>query len=491
MAIVDLQKNCLAGVLSAWETQDIARVRLQKITAELSEQHFQGEYYRVWQMLSYYGYVIDGVPAPSRFKEAIDNARNLAVPEKVRLNEHFASLASIDVSDIDFSISIVRLKEQQESDKMDEILRTAVAIQNGIYTHKGKELSGYQDSKEYLLEQLPSADGPMLDVTSRLEGDINTLEDANAIIDSYRRAQTEDSYGITTGLADLDLHIGGLSKGDIMLIAGFTSVGKSKVAQNIAYHVCYNLGKNVVFGTNEVTREQVHRTMVVRHSHNDVFQGKNPLRYLDVKRGHLEQYDEEFLREVVVDMQKPVDDSGNRRYGRMYIFQMPSRSTVDYVRNVLQRVKRNFDVDLVVIDYLGLMSSQGRRDSRREELDDLLVGAKRLAVEVQVPIVSPWQISRMAWNEARDKQRNNSRDLYTRASLSDTSQAEKTSDIIISLFKPNDADGGYDSSRNNVLRCQVLKNRDGEVGGDFDLTTDFATGMVRSEQVYDDRDGDF
>ena len=498
MALEDLQKDCLAGVLSAWDSEDVGRERFQKLTTELSGEHFQGEYYRVWEMLSYYGYAIDAVPSPDNFKEAIDKARNLSVPEKVRLIDHFDALSGEKYTDMNFAWSVARLHEQFEEDKFDSVLRTALAIQNGIQTHKGQELSGFRDSRDYLLENLQSAGDTLLDAERRMEGDVNSAEDANAIIDRYLNVKKEGVSGIPTGLADLDLFIGGVNPGDMMLIAGFTSVGKSKVAQNIAYNACYNLGKNVVFGVNEVTREQTRLVMAVRHSHHDRFSGRRPLRYLDVKRGDLEHDDEEFLREVVMDMSRPVNEDGSRKHGRMFIFQMPSHSNIDYVRNMMNRVKRNFDIDLLVIDYLGLMSPPGgRRTSKREETDELLVSAKRLAIEMNVPLVSPWQISREAWNIASGNIRNQqgervpATNRYTRASLSDTSQAEKTSDIIVSLFKANDADGGSDAGRDNLLRCQILKNRDGDVGMQFDLITDFATGWVGSGLQYDEVDDTF
>jgi hypothetical protein len=97
---------------------------------------------------------------------------------------------------------------------------------------------------------------------------------------------------------------------------------------------------------------------------------------------------------------------------------------------------------------------------------------KRLAVEYGIPILSPWQVSREAWRDAQKSSK------YTKAALADTSQAERASDIIISLLK-SDEDP-------NVLKCQVLKNRNGAADMEFDLYTDFPTSLVSSQRAHHD-----
>lgn len=238
-----------------------------------------------------------------------------------------------------------------------------------------------------------------------------------------------------------------------------TSEGKSKVAYNIAHHACYMQGKNVVFAANEATRDQVRLNLVSRHSHHPRFGLERGLRYSDIRFGSLSKDDEEVLKLVLQDMRHGTD------HGRMYVVQLPYRATLDNIADVIARQSKVYPIDLVIIDYLGLFSSS-RRASRREELEDVLSTSKRLAVDKNLPIISPWQMSREAWREAVRV------GYYTRAALADTSRAEKDSDLIVSLLKPEDAP--------NTLKCQILKNRNGEAGIDFTLHTDFSTCYVTS-----------
>ena len=117
-----------------------------------------------------------------------------------------------------------------------------------------------------------------------------------------------------------------------------------------------------------------------------------------------------------------------------------------------------------MVDYLGLVHSETARRSRREELDDMLVRVKQLAVNERIPVVSPWQISREGFERGRQLAGE-----FTLNSLADTSQTERSADVVLTIYYEDDE-----------LNCQILKNRDGETG-DFTLTTDFKTSRVTSE----------
>lgn len=108
----------------------------------------------------------------------------------------------------------------------------------------------------------------------------------------------------------------------------------------------------------------------------------------------------------------------------------------------------NNPLDLLMVDSLNLLSPLSKRGNEREEYNDTLKRAKALATELALPLVSPWQITRTAFQAAA------SSNTYQLASLSDTSEAEKSASQIITLLRP-DAD---DSS----VVAQVLKSRMGE-----------------------------
>ena len=456
-----LQLRCLAGCCLPPDEQYLAVERFLRIQDELTDDHFAGVFYRCWKLISVYFPLLEGIPPLDSLKEMAGSARDISLPDRVELAEKFEELFDEEITPLMFSMSLLRLKEEYRFVKYNRVLDESKTILNG----RSGSLQGYDDSRVYLQDALSDLlEDPALS-SANLGGDINTTEDAQDVLRQYMDAKNGGMRGVKTGFRDFDSIIGGLFPGDIMLVAGYTSEGKSKVSMNIAYNVCYEQGGNVLFATSESTRDAVRRGFIVRHSyHNDRFVGMNPLRYNAVKFGTLSPDGEAALKQVVADMRMAEDSEGNRRHGIMDVCFFPSNSTANYIAELVRSRQRQWDsVDLVVVDYLGLMSSASKRTTRREELDDVLVQSKRLAVELNVPILSPWQVSRSAWVQAQEAKQ------YTKAALSDTSQAEKTSDVVLSILQMDEP---------NKLKCQILKARDGEVGAEFELHTDFASNYV-------------
>ena len=460
--IEDLQYNVIAGILSAHADQAKAVERMQHILDNLQEKHFNGKLLRCWQIVAYYFDRLAVIPPHVSFKEIINSSTSLSLTDRVELGELFDAFFTTEISDPLFAISVARLAERVRDFEYSRILSDGLAILNGERGAPDSPLAAYDESRMHVEERLGELD---LDVapTITLEGDIN--DEVLEVLQDYIDIKTNDETGILSGFEDLDSTVGGLFPGSVMLVAGYTSEGKSMIAKNMAYHAAYEMNKNVLFGAVEETRAQVRRTMVVRHSHNERFNGMDPLRYNALKWGRLSLEAEEMLQLVLNDMRTVHDDDGNRRHGRMDIFQLPSHSSIQYVERYIRRKQQTYPVDLVVIDYLGLLAS-ARRQTKREEQDDMLIQTKRMANELQIPVLSPWQISRTAWTEAKQT------GSYTKSSLSDTSQAEKTSDVILSILALDEP---------NTLQCQILKNRDGSAGGDFRLSTDFATCLISAE----------
>ena len=462
-ALSDLQKVCLASLLV--EDEDKARLRMQELLVKCQDRHFHGDYFRLWRVIARYYPILDAVPPVESLREIITNSKELNVLTKDELLKNLDELVAEDISDILFQISVRRLGEYWQENEFQEMLAVASDILNGSVTIKNDVFAGYEDARAYISDHLNDLDSDLHVPTQ--EGDINA--EVADVLRRYVSAKNGENQGILTGLADLDDVTGGLRPGDLMLIGGYTSEGKSKLSLNMAYSACYEQCKNVVYGVNETTREQVQLGMTVRHSHNARFGGATPLRYSAVDRGKLTADGEDMLKQVLLDMRTDRDEDDNRRHGHMEVFQMPSRVSLDYVRHVILKRQRSYPVDLVVVDYLGLMSS-GRRESRREELDDLLVQAKRMAVELQVPIISPWQISRVAWEAAQHT------GAYTKSALGETAQTERASDILLTILAMEEQ---------NKLKCQILKNRNGEAGAEFELFTNWASSYVSSDNALD------
>lgn len=176
-------------------------------------------------------------------------------------------------------------------------------------------------------------------------------------------------------------------------------------------------GKNVLMFTTETTREEMEIRIIARHSREPKFKVPGGLDSHEIMSGTLSSENKEALREVLKDF-KSVDG------GRLFMVQMPANGSVDYVYTKANQYNRKAPIDIILIDSINLLRASRRYDSKREMLEDMLQAFKRFASSFDngrgVAIVSPWQMSRAAWKEASD-----AGGVYTLASLSDTSEAEK------------------------------------------------------------------
>lgn len=229
-------------------------------------------------------------------------------------------------------------------------------------------------------------------------------------------------------------------------ITGFTAEGKTTECINVAYNAMLN-GQNVFFGTAETLREQVRRRLICRHSIHSKFNSPRGIAGDALKKGELNVDEEKLLQDVV-------DDLANcPSYGKFKIAQIPKRCTVDYFSALLAKYETEFHIHVAVWDELRLAGVGYRRSSRREELNDIITDAKQMAVAhkhlddtVGLLLLAPYQVSRAHWQEAVRT------GFYTKDCLSETSEAEKTADLIWSHLQMPET---------RELRCQVLKYRDG------------------------------
>jgi DnaB-like helicase C terminal domain len=458
----DLQKLIIAGLVTADPEEVASRYRFAN--AKLRDYWFDGIYEPIWRTIKQFYQMTGAMPDRGYFEEMLAKRTDMNLSRKVEYSAAFEEILEQNVDLGKFRFNVVTLGERWRRDALSEALRSALQINLGSLVADDTAKAGYDDAIEYLAENLNIIQETKDDQLS--EGNITT--EAADLLQEYQSAKGGQEDGILTGYAPIDKVTNGIHPGELMLIAGFTGEGKSQTTYNIAYKAAFEQGKNVLFGSAEVSRNEVRRHIAVRHSHNPKFGLDGGLNYKRVKDGTLTSDEELIYFDVLSDM-----DTGT--YGELYLFPVPHRERVAYVENKLQSKSRDLHVDLVVIDYLGLLGSNTRRPTRREELNDILISAKRMATDAHggdgVAVLSPWQISRTAWENAQETL------TYTKTALAETAEAERSPDIVISLLRPSD------SSRSQ-LKCQILKNRDGAEGINFDLYTDFTTCLVTDEELY-------
>lgn len=294
------------------------------------------------------------------------------------------------------------------------------------------------------------------------------------LMEDYAKVKTDRlagrTIGIKTGVEEIDRKVGGFQPGELVLVIGYSSDGKSSFAVQCAWSAAIEQGKNVVFLTTETLRNQIRRKILSRHSKLPQFGLPDGLNSWDLKSGTLTEDQEHRYQDVVRDLTK------NPAYGHLYVAQVPRAATLASIDMRLHRIQRQFSIDFIVLDYLALLTSELRRVTTREELALLLKGAKLLSVNFDngrgVPFLTPWQVNR----ESRDRAEQDGR--YSLQSTSETSEATNSPDIILSMLAKAE-----NHSRFTDVTMQVLKYRDGETANGIVVETDYATSYFRSRTV--------
>ncbi len=221
--------------------------------------------------------------------------------------------------------------------------------------------------------------------------------------------------GITTGFIDLDKWIGGLNRSDLVILAGRPSMGKTALATNIAYNAALAFAKKkdgggrIAFYSLEMSKEQLVTRILSQECH---------IPSERIRRGEIKE--EDFVK--LIDAQKRVSELP------LFIDDTPAL-TVSAVRTRSRKLKRQYGLDLIVIDYLQLL--QGNLDKKNEnrvqEISEITRSLKALAKELDIPILALSQLSRAV--ETRDDKRPQLSDLRESGSI------EQDADVVMFVYR--------------------------------------------------------
>ena len=219
--------------------------------------------------------------------------------------------------------------------------------------------------------------------------------------------------GVPTGLNDLDERLGGLHRSDLVIIAGRPSMGKTALATNIGYYAAKkilddNKKSSIAFFSLEMSSEQLSTRILSEHSR---------IKSNDIRRGKVTE--EEFNRLI--------ETSRNIHDLPLYIDETPA-ITISTLSNRARRIKRLFGLDLIIVDYIQLMTTSSKRyDGRVQEISEITQGLKALAKELSVPVLALSQLSRAV--EQRDDKKPQLSDLRESGSI------EQDADVVMFVFR--------------------------------------------------------
>lgn len=315
----------------------------------------------------------------------------------------------------------------KEKSTLRTLIKSANAISDMAYEETDKVDRVLEQSEQLIFDVSASREkSDIIPIGDILIGSYQTLVD-----NSQNRGGLT---GLATGFDELNKRTGGFHGGELILIAGRPGMGKSSFAVNIAEHVSINDKKTVAIFNLEMPKEQIVNRIIC--SQAMVNTGK-------LRNGEINADDWEKIGEVV-----------NRvASAPMYIDDTAS-VTVSQIRAKCRRLKQTKNLALIIIDYLQLMQSSGRPESRQQEISEISRSLKILSKELDIPVIALSQLSRAS--ESRSDKRPMLSDLRESGAI------EQDADMVMFLYR--DDYYNKDSEEKNIAECIVAKHRNGETG---------------------------
>lgn len=247
-----------------------------------------------------------------------------------------------------------------------------------------------------------------------------------------------DYVGIPSGIGELDKMITGLNKSDLIILGARPGMGKTSFALNIARNVAVTSGKTVCFFSLEMTRDQLAQRMLSSEA---------GIKSEKLRTGELDE--KEWAR---------LAQAGAALSQANIYFDESSAITVPEMKAKLRRMQK---VDLVVIDYLGLMKSARQTENRVQEVSEITRNLKIMAKELKVPVIACAQLSRGTETKGKSHK-------PALSDLRESGSIEQDADIVLFLYREtyydNEKNDDQDRADPNKAECIVAKNRHGETG---------------------------
>ncbi len=300
--------------------------------------------------------------------------------------------------------------------------------------------SGEITQESYAADQevrdiLANAEKRVFDISMRKGGE--QLQPINPVlIKTYE--QIEKLYqnrgqisGVSTGFYDLDALLTGLHPGELILIAARPSMGKTSFGMNIMANAAIRGGQKVAVFSLEMPAEQLVMRMLCSEANVDMQK---------VRRGTIN--DEEWIR--LSEAMSPIAMS------HIHI-DATSGVSVPEIRSKARRLQLEEGLDLIMIDYLQLMSGSGKAASRQEEVSGISRALKGLAQELQVPVIALSQLSRATAGRADHRP--------ILSDIRDSGAIEQDADVVMFIHREDYYD--KDTEEKNIAEIIIAKQRNG------------------------------
>ncbi|MDR1573178.1 MAG: replicative DNA helicase [Clostridiales Family XIII bacterium] len=300
---------------------------------------------------------------------------------------------------------------------------------------------GYRDSRD-VREVLDDAERRIFAIAQTSQHK-DYIRIGDVLLDNYKHireiANLKGLTGLTTGFADLNKKTSGLQKSDMIVVAARPGMGKTAFALNIAHKASQLAGARVLIFSLEMSKEQLVYRFLSLESHVEITR---------LRDGKLNDDEWERIEEAMDVLQRT----------SIFIDDTPGIPVLE-IKNKARRLKAEHGLDLIIVDYLQLMSEGGRVENRNQEISVISRMLKQLAREMECPVIVLSQLSREV-EKRKDK-------MPVMSDLRDSGAIEQDADLILFLHREDyygDGADAPDATQSNVCKAIIAKHRNGETG---------------------------
>ena len=292
-------------------------------------------------------------------------------------------------------------------------------------------------------------EGDVEDLVNRAQADVYAVgaasvgEDYVGLSDSIEAAIHEieaaqsrggDLVGVPTGFYELDEYTHGLHPGQLIILAARPAVGKSTLALDFARHAAIRSGKATIFFSLEMGRAEIAMRMLSAES---------SIQLQNMRKGNMSDSDWARLAQV----------RGQINDAPLFIDDSPNLTLVE-IRAKCRRLAQRVGLKMIVIDYIQLMTSGKKVESRQQEVSEFSRALKLLAKELNVPVIAISQLNRNS-EQTKDKKPEISQ-------LRESGSLEQDADVVILLHR--EALGEKEHPRVGEADLILAKQRNGPTG---------------------------
>lgn len=320
-------------------------------------------------------------------------------------------------------------RSYQDEDSAEEVLQQ---VEKAIF-----DIAGQQFHTSFL---------PIAPIVSDVFKEIEELSNRKATV-----------TGLETGFVDLDKMTAGLHPSDLIIIAARPGLGKTSLCLNIAEHVGIRLRKSVGIFSLEMSKEQLVKRLLCAESRIDAHR---------INTGYLSKEDWNRLSRA----------SGELSETRVFIDDTAS-VMIPELRSKARRLSLEHGLDLIIVDYLQLMSGSNQRyENRTQEISQVSRGLKAIAKELSIPVIAVSQLSRAIESRTGEHRKPQLSDLRESGSI------EQDADLVMFIYREEMVNPTEENS--GLAELIVGKQRNGPVGS---VHLAFSKQFTRFDNLYQEQ----